>query len=244
MTAAVLTPRARFAAERRFYLGITLAMLVVVYVGFARSFFLRPWFPDHPAATEPFFLVHGIAFAAWCILLVVQSTLITAGRVGLHRTLGAAGVGLAAAMLVLGVTGALLAANRPTGFVGIPVPPLQFLLVPFTDMVLFGTFVVLAVLRRHDAQAHKRWMVLATVNLLSAAFARWPGLVPNPLLFFGLTDLFIVALAVWDLRSRGRLHPATLVGGLAIIVSQPLRLGLSGSAAWLGFATWATSLAA
>lgn len=244
MTAAVLTPRARFAAERRFYLGITLAMVVVVYVGFARSFFLRPWFPDYPAATEPIFLVHGIAFAAWCVLLVVQPTLIATGRVGLHRALGAAGVGLAAAMIVLGVTGALVAAHRPTGFVGLPVPPLQFMLVPFTDMVLFGTFVALAVVRRHDAQAHKRWMVLATVNLLGAAWARWPGLIPNPLLFFGLSDLFIIALAVWDFRSRGRLHPATLFGGLAIIVSQPLRLGLSDSAAWLGFAAWATSLVA
>jgi uncharacterized membrane protein YozB (DUF420 family) len=244
MTAAVLAPRARFAAERRFYLGITLAMFVVVYVGFARSFFLRPWFPEYPAATEPIFAVHGIAFAAWCVLLLAQAALISAGRVGLHRSLGAVGVGLAVTMVVLGIAGSLLAANRATGFVGVPMPPLQFLVIPIVDIALFAAFVALAVVRRRDAQAHKRWMLLATVNLLGAAFARWPALTPSPLVFFGLADLFIVALAVWDLRSRGKLHPVTVAGGLLLVLSQPLRLAVSDSAAWLGFAAWATGLAA
>jgi uncharacterized membrane protein YozB (DUF420 family) len=244
MTAAVLAPRARFAAERRFFLGITLAMFVVVYVGFARSFFLRPWFPEYPAATEPIFAVHGIVFAAWCVLLVAQAALISAGRVGLHRSLGAVGVGLATAMVVLGIAGSLLAANRATGFVGVPIPPLQFLIVPIVDVALFAVFVALAIARRRDAQAHKRWMLLATVNLLGAAFARWPGVPPGPLTFFGLADLFIVALVVWDLRSRGNLHPVTLVGGLALVISQPLRFAVSDSVAWLGFAAWAAGLAA
>jgi hypothetical protein len=54
----------------------------------------------------------------------------------------------------------------------------------------------------------------------------------NPLLFFGLTDLFLVPPVVWDLKSRGRLHPATLWGGLLLVASQPLRLWLSGTEAW------------
>jgi len=86
-------------------------------------------------------------------------------------------------------------------------------------------------------------MLLATVNLVTAAIARWPGVLPlGPLAFFGLTDLFIVALAIWDFRTRGRLHPVTLWGGLLIIVSQPLRLVVSGTAGWLAFARWATGL--
>jgi hypothetical protein len=59
---------------------------------------------------------------------------------------------------------------------------------------------------RRDPQSHKRLMLLATINLLTAAIARWPVLQAGPLAFFGLTDLFIVALAVWDFRTRGRLH--------------------------------------
>jgi hypothetical protein len=178
------------------------------------------------------------------VLLLVQTSLVALGRYDVHRTLGIVGAALAAAMVVLGVAGALVAASRSSGFVGIPVPPLQFLIVPIADMALFATFVTLAVLRRHDAQAHKRWMILATVNLLVAAFARWPGVIsiPNPLVYMGLADLFIVALVVWDLRTRGRLHRATLWGGLALVVSQPLRLALSGTAVWLAIAGWAVSL--
>ncbi len=238
MLAVVTSGRSRWTAERRFFTGIGFAMLFVVYVGFARSFFLRPWFPDHPAPSEPIFLVHGVAFAAWCVLLLLQPSLVAVGRTHLHRKVGVAGAVLAAAMVVLGLVGAATAAHRPGGFVGIPVPPLQFLIIPFGDIVLFGAFVALAIARRRDPQAHKRWMVLATVNLLSAAWARWPGLVPNPLLFFGLADAFIVALAIWDFRSRGRLHAVTKWGGIVVIASQPLRLALSATPAWIAIAAW------
>ena len=81
------------------------------------------------------------------------------------------------------------------------------------DMILFGAFVWMAIANRRDPQAHKRWMQLATVNLVTAAIARWPGVFAlGPLAFFGLTDLFIIAMAVWDFRTRGRLHPVTRFG--------------------------------
>jgi hypothetical protein len=237
-------PRARWSGENRLYTGMMLAILVTVLVGFARSFFLRPLFPAWPSPPEGIFYVHGAFFTAWVVLLVVQAVLVGAGRTSVHRRVGPWGVVLAAAMVALGVLGALMAARRPTGFVGLPVPPLQFLVVPLTDMLLFGSFVGLAVAKRRDLQAHKRWMLLASLNLITAAIARWPGVITigAPPLFFGLTDLFLVPLVIWDLTSRGRLHPATKWGGLIVVVSQPLRLVVSGTAAWLSFARWATGL--
>jgi len=236
----------RATRERVFYTGFAWAVLVTVFVGFSRSFFLRPFFPDWPRPAEPIFILHGLVFTSWCVLLLAQVSLVRAARTDVHRQLGVIAVVIAPAIVVLGVTGALIAAHRPTGFVGIPVPARQFLVIPLLDMTLFATFIALALARRRDPQAHKRWMVLATVNLLTAAIARWPGVlqIGNPLVYFALTDLYIVALAVFDLRSRGRLHPVTLAGGLTIIASQPLRLALSGTPAWMEFATWATSLVA
>lgn len=240
------TPLVAVAAppsERRFYTGFAIAVLAVVLVGFGRSFFLRPLFPDWPSPTEAVFYVHGAVFSAWVVLLITQAALVAAGRTDIHRRTGAFGAALAILMVALGLYASLVAAKRATGFVGIPVPPLQFLAVPFFDMVLFAAFVGLAVAKRGEPQTHKRLMLLATVNLLTAAVARWPGvLAGGPLVFYGVTDLFIVAIAVWDFRTRGRLHPATLWGGLAIILSQPLRLVLSGTGAWQAFARWATSL--
>ena len=231
------------SSERRFFTGMAIVMLATVLVGFARSFFLRPLFPDWPSPTESIFYVHGAAFTAWIGLLLVQVSLIAGKRVDLHRKLGPYGAVLAVAMVTLGTLGALIAARRPTGFVDVPVPPLQFLAIPMFDIVLFGAFVWLAIAQRRAAQSHKRWMILATINLLTAAIARWPGLIDlGAPAGFGMTDLFILAMAVWDLRTRGRLHPVTLWGGLLIIVSQPLRLVISGTEGWLSFARWATGL--
>ncbi|MEP7208155.1 MAG: hypothetical protein ABI920_14550 [Casimicrobiaceae bacterium] len=230
-------------SERRFFTGMALAILAVVLVGFSRSFFLRPLYPDWPAPSEGIFYVHGAAFTAWILLFLVQASLVAGGRTDLHRKIGPFGVALAAAMVVLGVLGALIAARRATGFTGVPVPPLQFLAIPIFDVVMFSGFVALGILGRRNAQRHKRLMLLATISIITAAIARWPGVLPlGPLVFFGLTDLFVVALGVWDFRTRGRLHPVTLWGGVALIASQLLRLVVSGTDAWLAFARWATGL--
>lgn len=241
--AAVVGSARHPSAERRFFTGIALVMLVTVVVGFSRSVFLRPLFPDWHSPSEPIFYLHGAMFVGWIVLLVVQASLVAGGRSDLHRRVGQYGAALAVAMVVLATIGALIAARRSTGFVDVPVPPLQFLATPMFDMALFGSFVWLAIERRRDPQAHKRWMLLATTNLLTAAIARWPVIFDlPPVAAFALTDLFIVAQGVWDFRSRGRLHPATLWGGAAIVVSQPLRVLVSGTAGWLAFARWATGL--
>ena len=60
------------------------------------------------------------------------------------------------------------------------------------------------------------------------------------LAFFGLTDLLLVPLLIYDWVTQRRIHPATAWGALAIVASQPLRLMLGGTGAWLGFAGWLT----
>ena len=169
---ATLVSPGRASAERRFFTGMALAILATVIVGFSRSFFLRPLFPEWPSPSETIFYVHGAVFTAWIVLMVAQASLVAGGRTELHRKIGPFSAVLAVAMVVLGTLGALIAARRATGFVQIPVPPLQFLAIPIFDMILFGTFVWLAIAQRRNPQAHKRWMLLATVNLVTAAIAR------------------------------------------------------------------------
>ncbi|MEO7387764.1 MAG: hypothetical protein ABIX37_12565 [Gammaproteobacteria bacterium] len=231
------------SAEHRFFTGMALALLATVVVGFSRSFFLRPLFPDWHSPSETIFYVHGAMFTAWIVFLVAQTVLVAGGRSDLHRRIGPVGAVFAIAMVILGTLGALVAARRATGFVDVPVPPLQFLAIPIFDMILFATFAWIAIAQRRNPQNHKRWILLATVNLVTAAIARWPGVdslgLPG---YFALTDFFVVALATWDYRTRGRLHPVTLWAGVVIIVSQPLRLVISGTPGWLACADWATGL--
>jgi hypothetical protein len=58
----------------------------------------------------------------------------------------------------------------------------------------------------------------------------------GPPAFFGLALLFILAGAVYDRVSRGRVHRAYVWGGLVFVLSVPLRLTLSGTGAWHAFA--------
>ena len=241
--AGVVVGRAGRSAERWFFGAMAWAMLATMVVGFARTFFFRAWFPEvrHLAASESFFYFHGVVFTAWFVLLAVQPALIATRRVALHRRLGWFGAGLAVVMCVVGVEGALIAARRPGGFSGLPIPAEQFLLIPLGDILLFAIFVGLAVARRRDAQAHKRYMLIASTSLITAAVARVPLEViatGRPIAFFIATDLFLVALIVWDLVTRRRLHSATVIGALVLVASQPLRLALSGNAAWLAVARW------
>ena len=237
----------RWPSERRFYFGMTVALAAAVLLGYSRSFFLRHWFPQWAGAHAPqepyFYYFHGMLFAAWFLLLMVQASLVSAGRVDLHRRLGWFGAALAAAMVPAGLAAAMIAARRPTGFVDVPLPPLEFLPTPLTDIMLFGAFVLLAVTQRCDPQCHKRYLLFASFSLVGAAIARWPFdimAVELPGRYYDMSDvfiyLFLAALVVWDLYSRRRLHPVTLKGGLVLIAVPPFVHLIGASSAWLEFA--------
>jgi hypothetical protein len=107
---------------------------------------------------------------------------------------------------------------------------------PFATLVVFPVLFGSALWWRRRADVHKRLVILATLELATAALARWPGIGPlGPIGFFAATDLFVVALAVYDLAGRGRVHPATLWGGAFLIGSQPLRLAIGVTPAWAAF---------
>ncbi len=88
-------------------------------------------------------------------------------------------------------------------------------------------------------------MLLATINLLQAAVARIPLDLPGdfgPAKTFLYANAFLLPLVVWDLATSRRLYPATLWGGLAVILSLPIRFWFSGTALWLTTAELATDL--
>ena len=82
-----------------------------------------------------------------------------------------------------------------------------------------------------DREAHKRLMLLAYVSIITAAIARLPG-VANPLVFFALALLFVVAGIVYDKVTRGRVHRVYVWGGAILAASVPVRLALSETTLW------------
>ena len=226
-------------AERIFYTAMSVAILITVFAGFSRTFFLRPYYQTQPL--QPFLIAHGIIFSAWLVLFLTQTTLVAARRTRIHMRLGIAGGLLASLMLVIGIYTALVRAKGPSPIPG--VNSLSFLTIPLGDMLLFGILVGAALYFRRRADTHKRLMLLGTIAILPAAVARLPFTfieTGGPLVFFGVSDLFILPMLVFDIITRGRPHRATLIGGALIVISHPLRMVVGGTEAWLAFATWLT----
>lgn len=225
--------------ERLFYLGISLLIAVTVFAGFAPTYFLKSYFGAPPLI--PLLHLHGLVFSSWIVLLLTQTTLVAANRTDIHRRLGIVGGVVAATMVVVGTLTAITRASQGAAPPGGP-PPLVFLAIPLFDMLVFLILVSAGFYFRRRSDVHKRLMLLATISILAAAIARLPFsiLKAGPPAFFGLTDLFIVICIVYDLVTRRRVHRATVWGGLLIILSQPLRLVISGTSAWMAFATWLT----
>ena len=228
----------RVRRTRRFYVVMALAFGLTVFAGFSRSYFLKLHYGT--PALSVLLHVHGVVFSAWVLLFAAQTTLVAASRTDLHRRLGVVGAVLAGTVLILGTTTAILRVRG--GSAPIPgVSGLAFLAVPLFDMVVFAILSGSGLALRRRLETHKRLMTLATIALMSAPLARIPWVFrAGPPAFFGLTDLFIIAMLVYDLATRRRVHPATVWGGLVLVASQPLRLMISGTAAWTAFAAWAT----
>jgi len=226
--------------EHLFYTGMAVAVVITVFAGFARTYYLRPYFGT-PALT-PLLHLHGVIFTSWLALFLAQTALVAANRTSIHRRLGVAGAVIAVLMVLVGTTTAIIRAKLVEVPPGSP-SPLAFLTIPLGDMLVFASLVGAGFYFRRRGDVHKRLMLLATISILPAATARLPFAFiqqVGPLAFFGLADLFIVACLLYDLVARGRIHRATIWGGLVIVVSHPLRLVIGNTTAWLAFATWLT----
>jgi len=224
--------------EHRFFMGMAVVIALIVLVGFGPTYYLRPVFRSE--ALEPVFHLHGFVFSIWVVFFVVQTALVFTRRTPVHRRLGVFGGVWAAVMLVVGYLAAIASARRGFSPPGGP-PALVFFAIPISDLVVFAVFVGMALYFRRQSAIHKRLMLLATISILTAAIARLPYVLPlGPLAFFGLTDLLLVPCLINDRVVRGRMHPAFIWGGLFLVASQAGRLVISGTAAWLAFATWAT----
>jgi hypothetical protein len=226
--------------ERLFYSGMAAAIFAIVFAGFAPTYYLRPYFT--PTALPALLHVHGVVFSAWLVLFVAQTFLVAANRVRLHRRLGMAGAWLAAVMVVVGAVTAVIRAKEGAAPPG--VDALAFLTVPLGDILVFPTIVAAGIYYRRRPDVHKRLMLVAMIGILGAAFARLPivgGM--GPIAFFGLTDLLLVVVALHDFATLGRVHRATLLGGLLVAVSHPVRLLIGATPVWMAFARWLTGLA-
>lgn len=238
VTTTAEIPVARPMGERRMYTWAAIVAALVVFAGFAPTYYLKGIFGTPALSTLKH--VHGLVMTAWFALFIVQVRLVATGNVRLHRKVGAAGAGMAILVLVVGTM--LGIASARAGISPVPsVPPLVFLVMPIGEMVVFAALFGAAILMRTRGAYHKRLMLLAFVSMVTPAVARLPFefvQAGGPPVFFALADAVILGCIAYDTIRNRRLHPAFAAGFVVVVVGQFGRLALSQTAAWMAFARW------
>jgi hypothetical protein len=205
-----------------FYVALAAALLLVVLVGFAPTYYLRSAadpaaLPPGPRELPAYLHWHGVALTSWFLLALAQPTLIATRRHAVHRVLG--WLGAVVAVAVVGATFLVLTRAALNPVTGVPPEALPLVIVgDLFALVVFSLLVIAAVLLRHSREAHLRLMLLASVAIVGPAAARLPNAIELGFVIPAVQLAVPIALIVHDwLRSR-RVHPAT-IAGTALIVS-------------------------
>lgn len=243
---------------RWFYVWIAGICAAVAIITFAPTYWLQ--LPAGTFTGPPILHVHGALFTAWMLFFVLQTWFVAAGRIRDHRSWGLAGISLATAMVFVGLAAAI-AGYREGVAAGFLDGTRAFMISPVSAVLLFGGLIAAAIANTTRPETHKRLMVVATVSLLQPALARvffaflvgvGPGLRPGvgepppvaitiPPALIG--DLLIVAAIIYDWLTRGRPHPAYLIGGGILLAVQLLRVPLSATPGWGAIADFLGSFA-
>jgi len=206
--------------SRYFYLCMALAMAALVVWGFSRTVNTNLFHANPP---RPLLLwMHGAAFSSWVVFFTLQSVLVPVRRVSVHRFLGWFGAGLATVMVPLGFTIAVVMARFDTVVLH-QTGASAFLSVPFGDMIIFGSFVAMAIYWRKRPEYHRRLVFIATCGLMDAAIARFDFWFNNSLIFLGV-DFLIVLGMMRDRLVEGRVHKVYLYALPPLIVVQNLAI--------------------
>lgn len=207
-------------SARRFYVGLTLFMIMIVLAGFWPSYLGRisrgivnewPWVIH----------LHAASFMGFMGLLLTQVLLVSTGRTRLHRKLGTVGIGYGILVIFIGL---LVSVALPLHHLDIDDWEINraagLLLTAWFDIALFAVFFGAAIAYRRRPGTHKRLIVLAAVAII------FPGASRLVRALFAFPQVHILLLVWWspvllaigyDLLTRRRIHRAYLVG-IAILL--------------------------
>lgn len=226
--------------ENRYFQQVHIVLLVIVLLGFARSFYLREWFLSRPL--DPALRIHGTFLTSWFALTVVQSSLISSGSRDWHRR-----VAWIAGLVAIGVVLLALWINTrlATTLHSAAEPEDIFVWGNYLTLVAFTALLVPGIRSRRYPQKNRRLIMLASIAFAGPAFARfafWPvlgyGISVAPI--FSIIGLiaFLALVAGFDRLTLRKLHAATVKGVAAIVICILLGAGIGVSGPGFKVLSW------
>jgi len=179
--------------------------------------------PQVQARYTPIVVFHAGSMIAWLMMLASQSFLAAKYRLAAHRASGRASIALVGAMLVSGG----VISWRIGEELGRPE-------VTVVNLAAFATFVPLYFLaihyaRRRDIAAHRQAMLIATLALMTPAYARVVQVLglPDPIAIAVQVPITVAVSAGYDWVLHGRVTRPVLAMlgfsvGLVVVMSAAL----------------------
>jgi uncharacterized membrane protein YozB (DUF420 family) len=217
-------PQSRFDArvilDKYFYFAMALLIAFFVVTGFSYTVNDNLLHPIHPSiARPPILYVHGALFVTWVAFFLFQTSLVRSRNVQVHRRTGWFGLGLGIAMVIVGVATAIIMRKYRMAHDHTETP--AFLSIPFNDLSEFAIAFALGITWRKNREFHRRLMLLATIALTAAAFARLPlPMMNNPWYWYAFTDALLLICVLRDLWLTRRIHPVFLYGVPLFLIGE------------------------
>lgn len=231
----LLNQRLTFERSGYFFIGLFL----IAILGFWPSYFAK--FFNGTADFNAYFHFHALTATLWIAMLIAQPILIRQKKWALHRSLGKVSYLLIPLIFVAVI---LLAHSR---IVEEDPHLARGLWVTFKDLLILGTFYIIAIRYRKDRQIHARAMVVAGMVLIEPAivrlygntiFAGSSGGYPATIITVYLIFLVLI-IAEWKQKRARWVFPLAWAMYLFVHGVLIFRIDI---APWQAFATWFASL--
>lgn len=196
--------------KKNYFIVAALILLLLSIIAFSDNLFTDI---GQESNKDPKFIIHGLFFLAWFIILVTQSHLIRKGDYKAHRKCGMWGMWIAIGV-VLSTFYVFYAVYE--GWSAMP----GFVKANRIFTVSFTVLVLMAYLKRKKPIAHKRYLYIGTVYTLGPVIGRVADKLGNGTeLSFLLFELVIwnglfISLLVYDWMTLNRIHKITWIGVL------------------------------
>lgn len=196
------------------------------------------------------FHFHGVSLISWCILMVLQAYLIRANKRALHRKTGKISYLLAPLVII----SSLLLSHfqeKPRGFSDFTIHGVGIVA---NILLQFAFAYGLAIYHRHRPALHARFMICTALPMIPPIFDRViifyllppeqaeflpqiGGFPLYPLISTAVINVILIALTLWDWKSRRRLNVFPVVLGAFILFQSIMFMGHRWDA-WRGIVGW------